>query len=204
MTLYIGDVHGKFKRYGKLLKDNYDTIQVGDMGVGFMDGFGMTTSNPPFDKMVSWNARFIRGNHDNPEVCRNHRQWIKDGTRKDGVMYIGGAWSVDQAWRTPNESWWHDEELGIEELSMLVDKYEKYQPHTMVTHDCPESIVSFHYSSYDHTPSRTRAALQRMLTRHRPKLWVFGHWHHSFDQVIDGTRFVCLDELEMKELNHDG
>jgi len=38
--------------------------------------------------------------------------------------------------------------------------------------------------------------LQIMFDMHRPKLWIFGHYHQDFDDVIKGTRFVCLNELK--------
>jgi hypothetical protein len=50
-------------------------------------------------------------------------------------------------------------------------------------------------------PSLSRQAFNSMLQFHQPKVWVFGHWHRSFDNVINGTRFVCLDELETKEID---
>lgn len=34
-----------------------------------------------------------------------------------------------------------------------------------------------------------------MFTAHKPKLWLFGHWHMPFDEVVSGTRFICLAEL---------
>jgi hypothetical protein len=34
-----------------------------------------------------------------------------------------------------------------------------------------------------------------MFIGHKPKLWIFGHWHVPFDEVIAGTRFICLPEL---------
>ena len=52
-------------------------------------------------------------------------------------------------------------------------------------------------------PSRTRQAFQAMFEAHQPDLWVFGHWHHSFDGVLDGTRFVCLNELEARTFDFD-
>ena len=77
MTLikFIGDVHGKYGRYETILKNSdLPTIQVGDMGVGFFhrdyEGTLRPFANPPYDKMVAGNHRFIRGNHDNPYVCR--------------------------------------------------------------------------------------------------------------------------------------
>lgn len=34
-----------------------------------------------------------------------------------------------------------------------------------------------------------------MLEIHRPKVWVFGHYHIDKDFELNGTRFICLNEL---------
>ena len=142
MGNYIGDVHGKYARYEKIIADCPNTIQVGDMGVGFRRWpHGEPYANPPHAKMVTANARFIRGNHDSPSVCRNQSQWIPDGRIEDNTMFIGGAVSSDREFRHEEYSWWPDEELSHAELQELVDIYNIVRPEIMVTHDAPESIA---------------------------------------------------------------
>lgn len=63
----------------------------------------------------------------------------------------------------------------------------------MITHTCPSSVIGLVRGNKDYS-SRTDQALQSMLESHTPKLWVFGHFHTSFDEVINGTRFVCVDK----------
>jgi len=119
-------------------------------------------------------------------------------------MFVGGGLSVDRRMRTEGFDWWPDEELSIAALNALVNRYVDALPHTMVTHDCPESVadamMARHNLSKFTDPSRTRQAFQSMFELHRPRLWIFGHWHHSFDGVIDGTRFICLAELEARDI----
>lgn len=209
-TRFIGDVHGKFGRYKTILNSPHKTIQVGDLGVGFRSHVtGGWTSNPPFDTMVEKDARFIRGNHDNPECCRQHKRWIPDGQVEDNMMFIGGALSIDRAMRVEGYSWWPDEELSRDELNRMIDIYEHARPEIMVTHECPESIAAMIVagmrdlrsgSAMKMDPrfaSRTRMAFEAMRQHRsfRPKLWLFGHWHLPFDRVVDGTRFICLPEL---------
>ena len=207
---YIGDVHGKFPQYKKLVKDVPASIQVGDMGVGFrrIGGWNEGTfyGNPPHYAMVKGNHRFIRGNHDNPSVCRKHSQWIPDGTVEGDTMFIGGAVSIDRDMRTENYNWWEDEELSTPELNALVDKYIETKPRVMVTHECPEEIAvelerQFRRRKLEpQWASRTRQAFQSMWSSHSPELWIFGHWHNHFDQVLNGTRFICLAELDHIDL----
>jgi hypothetical protein len=40
-----------------------------------------------------------------------------------------------------------------------------------------------------------------MWETHQPELWIFGHRHVPFDQVANGTRFVCLAELEARDFD---
>jgi hypothetical protein len=147
MTLvrFIGDVHGKYGRYKKLIADVENSIQVGDMGVGFrrVGGFrdGELYSNPPHYAMARANHRFIRGNHDNPGECAKHSQWIDDGKIEGDTMFIGGAVSIDRALRQEGYNWWSDEELSAERLNELVDRFVQIRPRVMVTHDCPEEVA---------------------------------------------------------------
>lgn len=204
----IGDVHGKYAQYKRLIKDHPDTIQVGDMGVGFFKWpHGDVCPNPPHDVMVENNARFIRGNHDNPKACTQQSQWIPDGTVENGIMFIGGALSIDRARRTECFNWWPDEELSYAALNAMVDKYIQTKPRVMVTHDCPEEVGNYILNclpnlsggAWKKLEGRTPHAFQSMFSAHSPELWVFGHWHYSFDHVFRNTRFVCLNELELKE-----
>jgi hypothetical protein len=201
---FIGDVHGKFRPYKRIIKDCAESIQIGDMGVGFRSfPHGEEHGNPPHYAMVPGH-RFIRGNHDNPGSCRGHSQWIPDGTIEGDMMFIGGAVSIDKAYRVEGYSWWPDEELSYAELDTLVGKYQDAKPRIMVTHDCPEEVakaVCYHHNMGKmNDGSCTRQALQAMLSCHSPELWIFGHWHVSIDFTANGTRFICLNELEYKDI----
>lgn len=212
---FIGDVHGKFSPYKRLIKASPPTIQVGDMGVGFAalnpDSDKRWLTNPPYDAMLAGRHRFIRGNHDNPAVCRRHTQFIADGhfDTANSVMFVGGGFSIDHALRTENVDWWADEELSSKELYAMVDSYLGRRPRVMVTHDCPEEVavlVEYEARRGKLDPkfaSRTRQCFQSMWSAHSPKLWVFGHWHHHFDYVLRGTRFVCLAELQHMDFDLD-
>lgn len=202
--LYIGDVHGDHYSYRDLIKDRKTSIQVGDYGLGF--GIG----SPPEGH------RFIRGNHDHPQLCKEEAGWIPDGTFEEATstFFLGGAWSIDKNHRTWNIDWWPDEELRLEAFEEAKLLYQKSKPETVVTHDCPSSIsleyfvkgssldLSYskgHYSNYQFL-TRTGEFLEQFFRLHQPKLWVFGHWHTSLDVVVNGTQFVCLGIKEAREL----
>ena len=205
---FIGDVHGKYSPYKTLIKEVPASIQVGDMGVGFMkdtpDGEKKFMQNPPHDTMKKGNHRFIRGNHDNPTVCKTQPFWIKDGHYEDDMFFVGGGLSIDRHWRIEGQTWWADEELSYREFSKIQEKYLDLKPKIMVTHDCPEAIAgqimnTSNFQKLD-DPSITRQALDNFFQLHKPELWIFGHWHLSFQRNILGTQFICLNELEILDV----
>lgn len=210
MTVYIGDVHGKFREYYHLIKrlgPDVNSVQVGDFGI--FGGEWSASENYWENLITSKNPngyhRRIRGNHDNPNIFWNYSAAIKDGLVEDSkngpIMHIGGALSYDRVYRKEGRTWWPEEELGHVELWDMTEEYEKVKPFRMVTHDCPDEVATRFFSIYPtEDPSRTRQAFQSMWEVHQPKEWVFGHWHQHRDQVINGTRFICLPELQTIKL----
>lgn len=204
---YFGDIHGNLDWYARRLAEcPHPTVQVGDYGIGFVKN----TIARRFDPT---RHRFIRGNHDNPAKCTVQENWIADGTVEttatgNKIMYIGGASSIDRAYRIEGVSWWPDEQCSVQQLNDFVDLYIQTKPDIMITHECPETVADGLCAVYNKTkfvdPSRTRQAFESMLHFHRPKLWIFGHWHHDLDWLYQGTRFVCLDEFSHIDINVNG
>lgn len=203
---FIGDVHGKWTRYKKLIKDAPRSIQVGDFGVGFYNPRTETYSRPPHDAMAKGDHKFIRGNHDNPTQCRSHPCWIPDGTLlDDSIFCIGGALSIDKHLRTEGWDWCADEELSYKEFLQLIQTYEEVKPRVVVSHECPEEVVTrvllsknkFKYN----IPSITRQFFDNLMQVHKPDLWIHGHWHFDYHAVIDGVEFIGLGELSHIDLD---
>lgn len=202
-TRLIGDIHGKWYEYQLITQPiNHNSIQVGDFGIGF--GQGDYWHDKVNDFHASKQHRFIRGNHDNPSICKNDMVgYIQDGLIENNIMFVGGAWSIDKDYRTPGVSWWQDEELSIPQFNAIIDTYSVVKPDIMITHDCP-SLAAYHMfvrSGKNLGPkalylSRTGEALQAMFEIHQPKHWFFGHWHHTINMTIDGTMFQCIGELD--------
>lgn len=211
LTRIIGDIHGETYYYMKHclkqgLRHGTDyvperSIQVGDFGIGFAGQYW-------HDEMNKWmkdnpTHRFIRGNHDDPAICKTMAGYICDGTVENDVMYIGGAWSIDHMLRTEGVNWWRDEELSVEQFNTVFDTYKAAKPRVVITHDCPTQVAwDLFVSRKDSIASgvqiktRTGEALQAMWEVHQPELWVFGHWHYTRDITLSGTKFQCLGELD--------
>lgn len=180
--MLLGDVHAKFDRLPK----TGNIVQVGDFGVGFGEV-------PP----LSPTFRFIRGNHDNPELCRTLPNYLGDyGYTEDGIFFAGGAYSVDQKARMPYVTWFPDEELSYTQMDAAIDLYRGAD--LVISHDCPQTIAKEHLGV--ERPSNTRRFLEAIWAIKAPKVWVFGHHHTSMRVQRGETLFICLNELETLEL----
>jgi len=188
---FVGDIHGKFKDYLELIKGSDKSIQVGDFGIGFG-----TVKNPVPNP--SGDHNFIRGNHDNPHLCKENPHWIKDGTFVNSMFFIGGAFSTDFCLRTESVDWWTEEEMTILELNKLIDVYEIHKPNIVISHDCPRIATPFPEYKIN---TRTSQALDAMYDIHKPKLWIFGHYHQDIDIVVDGTRFICVNMMKTIDID---
>lgn len=206
-TRIIGDTHGASQQLYELICNMPEHVtaamQVGDMGIGFgQSDYWLETLDLT---MVSANARFIRGNHDKPALCKTLSSYVRDCTVEKHVMYLGGAWSIDHAYRTEGVNWWKDEELSYAQLADAIELYEACKPRVMITHDCP-TIAAKHMfldtgllpggSDAKLYPNRTSSALQAMYDMHEPDFWFFGHYHNTVEMKIGNTRFHCLGELD--------
>lgn len=218
LTRIIGDIHGKFYDYEveclkmgfRHNKENVPThsVQVGDFGVGFASNYWHNELNKwMYDNPTH---KFIRGNHDSPQKCKEMHGYILDGSVDGNVMYVGGAWSIDHAFRTEGVDWWADEELSVEELNKIYDRYVLYKPKILITHDCPTTVAYDMFIANGKSltgtyqiKTRTGEALQAMFDAYQPKFWFFGHWHHTRQATINGTRFVCLGELDYVDVDFD-
>jgi len=188
MTLVIGDIHGKTDEYLKIINRCQSSIQLGDYGFSY-DSF--KEIDPKFHV-------FFAGNHDNFDIVDSCPNYLgRFGyTSFNGIsfFFVGGAYSIDQWARTEGKSWWKKEELSYKESSKCLDEYVKCQPDIVLSHDCPGIVSAAMFNKTDRT--RTRQLLGEMFARWKPRYWLFGHWHESKRVEINGTKFICLAELE--------
>ena len=218
----IGDVHGhisegqactlprnKGKYYLDLIKDCEYSLQLGDMGFDYSPLMGLD-----FGRHC-----FIGGNHDNYDVTEDIPNYVKDfGKLNMGgieVFYCRGAFSIDKEdrLRIKHKCWWAEEELTYAEGLRALASYERAKPKIMVTHDCPIQIARLIGNpqvlrNYGFNPTTfntsTQQLLQAMFEIHQPDLWVFGHFHQNWQEEVNGTKFICVDELNYITLNERG
>jgi predicted phosphodiesterase len=201
LITFVGDVHGHVQSLNQIIQrheKHNPVIQVGDIGIGF-NGKDNTTAFASHS-----NFFFIRGNHDNPEQCRKNPRYLGDfGYNSNfNLFYISGAWSIDQNMRLEGRDWWPEEELSMAQCGEVVDLWLKIKPDYVVTHEGPyaatHSILGLCGGRKINT--RTGQLLDQLWEYHKPQLWIFGHWHVSKTQIIKGTEFITLAELEEKTL----
>jgi len=205
--IFIGDIHGKWPSYFKIIRkiSPQKSIQVGDCGFGFSR---RKKPRAPWDM----DHRFIRGNHDDPKEANAHPNCLGDyGVTEEGIFFVAGGYSVDYKWRqdemllnpgTP-PLWWADEEIAESKFEKILELYGISKPTIVVSHDCPSEIRDIILAKGDMPPLRNRTSdglLSAMFKAHQPAFWIFGHYHESFNAVINSTKFVCLAELEMFEV----
>lgn len=193
---FIGDIHGRFDDYFSVIKklDMDSSLQLGDFGLGF--------PNKEDPKEWNLNHKFIRGNHDNPRICREHPNYLGDYgyLLEQDMYYISGAWSIDASARVEGLNIWKDEELRYDELSKVVEEVKETKPRIIVSHDCPSSIRGELFGFDRFYDTKTGQAFTSIFDSYQPTWWIFGHYHRGKQKRINGTHFVCLQELECCEI----
>lgn len=181
---FIGDIHGNLKYLESVLTDGIN-IQVGDFGFGFV-------KVPEYP-----NLKFIRGNHDNPELCYKSPMFLGDYGEFNGVFFVSGASSHDWKLRTPGYDCWINEELSNEQFDSAIGLWKTSDAKIFVSHDAPDRIT-VDYLQNDR--NKTSWALQTMLEIKKPDIWIFGHHHLSLDFMADGVRWIGINKLQYRDI----
>lgn len=205
----IGDLHYA-PEYHKSIMKKYDyTIQVGDCGF-------------KYDYLKDFDSnkhKWVGGNHDNYDIARNYPHYLGDYglyevPGRAPIFFVRGAWSIDHESRkqymkrVPSEKvWWEEEELSMQDLNKAIDLYKTAKPEFVISHEAPFSVLHnvcapgfprrFGYPQ-DIIKTKTSFCLEEMLKYHKPKEWVFGHYHKSWADEVNGIKFQCLDINEVK------
>ncbi len=233
-----GDTHGNTVAIRRALR--YAQVEgcdelfvVGDFGFGWSrsstgDAFVESVSRAAisYDIDVYW----LDGNHENFDLLEGYGYFKHDGpveicervfyvprgtVLKRGVhniLVIGGAYSVDKAYRTEGHSWWPQEEITYEDLEKCADACAEAGTIDVVfSHDAPNSAfvaamsiaVDGDLAEMQHLVWKNdqqfpgacpnRASLELILQATKPTLWVHGHYHSAYDVDLNGTRVLALD-----------
>ena len=157
-----------------------------------------------FEEKYPWTTLFLDGNHENfvhlkkfprgkwhggqVSYLSEHCRWLHRGQvytiEEKTFLTIGGAYSIDKAWRQPGISWWPDEaitedDIRIAELNLAAHKY---KVDYVLTHCAPYPIFfeialqeQFQITTGDGT--KNELLLQQINEKTTFKKWYFGHYH---------------------------
>lgn len=195
----IGDVHGKYERYYRIIRQTElhpHTVQLGDFGFKYNT---LTNLDPNHHKVLG-------GNHDNYDIIHKYPHYLGDyGIGIVGQVeffYYRGAYSIDRQYRTVGIDWWENEQVNIDQFLKARELYREIKPKIVITHDCPEVMVPTYIGNTARIYQNiTGWALNELFNIHQPDLWVHGHYHVSKTTTFGKTKFVCLKELETLEID---
>lgn len=187
MKLYfIGDIHGQLDRYYSILdslEEDACSIQIGDLCFGY--------ENKPMLKKLDQRHRFIRGNHDHPEISAEHPNYLGDyGYIEEwDLFYLSGAYSPNYRRLQQYINWWPTEQLSYTKFAEAIRLYDEVKPKYVCTHDAPKTISK--QMGYGNN-NITQTALELMSEMHAPEQWIFGHYHRKATFKKDGTKYRCV------------
>lgn len=208
--LVLGDTHGSTQEAVFAVQNaaalNIDTIiQCGDFGLwpgkGGMDYLDelnaelmdndihlvwVDGNHEDFDQLERyvahnpknmWGQVFIRSNIlYSPRGCK---------FKLEGKMFmtVGGAVSIDKAYRKQGVSWWPQEQLTDVELDYILAKHEASPGKIdyLFTHDCPTNAPFRERLKNDPDSQVHRQRMDRLGKAVKPGMWFHGHMHTKYD-----------------------
>lgn len=166
----------------------------------------------------SFTTLFVDGNHENFNALEEYPEdTFKDAKvhrLRDSVFHIqrgetmvlnglkflfmGGAHSVDKAFRKEGVSWWSQEVPSEEDWERAFKAASGID--VVVTHEAPSEVVGELFGYEADSISHKMQMLFDSMTEPKPKVWFFGHHHSNKKLIKDGTFFFCVYE-DIVELN---
>ena len=224
MIYLTGDTHGRFDRIAAFcdkMQTSRDDILIilGDVGVNFYLGALDAQRKKRLAKLPI-TLLCIHGNHERrPESIPFYmeQEW-RGGTvyseerypnilfAKDGEVYdldgkkavaIGGAYSIDKAWRVDGQSWWADEQPSPEIKARVEASLERlnWKVDIVLSHTTPlkyEPVEVFlpgiDQSKVDKSTEEWLDAIEEKLGYQK---WYCGHYHT--EKKIDRLQIMFTD-----------
>lgn len=218
--LAVGDLHGDWSSLNRLIsKKNPDIIlQCGDFG--WWPQFEI--KRPVlYGQHKKWLLRGIKPGNAKIYWCDgNHESYLHLQQYQNGkthqmyknvyycsrgsvvnlpddrrVLFMGGASSVDKNKRTPGLDWFPEENISQIDLDRALN-IPRADIDIVVSHTCPDLFFT-DQERVEKENDGNRKALNEILMKHRPNLWLFGHWHREISGMYEGpdfkTSFLGLD-----------
>lgn len=221
----LGDLHGDLQWARRAVRATAEIgvtriFQVGDAGFCWpgRDKYKFDRKLDKTLKELGVELVFIDGNHDaHPELRRLPVEDDGLARLRDQILYLprgarihhagldigalGGAYSIDQQWRSQGKDWWPEEEVHPSDVERLIARG---PIDVLLAHDAPICVAGL--DSQFHIPDVTvqRANLSRQLLQDalealKPRQVFCGHWHQrrtfefDHDELRASTRIDVLD-----------
>lgn len=217
MITVVGDVHGKYKEYYKIVKNKEYSIQLGDFG------FSSAWNNLAYSNLDSDKHKVLGGNHSDYDIAPNVPHYLGDFGEitldNKKIFFIRGGLSIDRVYRVGEElsgaskTWWSQEELNFTQMLECIALYKKLKPNIVISHVPPQRFISKifgnkdngtlkRYKFHDGFSENTALLNNHLLNIHIPNIWISGHMHKSYQEeyLTCNMKFVSLAELETFDL----
>lgn len=208
--------------------DNFILIHVGDAGEGYggqslADDYHLGQLEKYCEKN-NGKILIVRGNHSNPDYYFpphwtekfKHISFVPDYTyltlNDKKFLFVGGGLSIDRV-RSLQEmrdggftSYWKNENFILPEFYHELPKCDVLVTHIPTTKTYP--FVGFDRIRYyllndpplEQELVEEKEKAYKLCQQVKPKLSLFGHWHTSHTEEIDGILYKCLDINEVVDL----
>ena len=216
---FLGDVHAE----SPLMRDFLNSeekycLQLGDFGFIFKyNDWKWNKFLNHFEKNYPNKMIFtVLGNHENYDSiekmpvkdmfgarCRKIRSNVYAIERGEilsieglNILCIGGADSIDKAWRQDGISWWTQEKISDADIKKTVEKGLTCSFDMICSHAMPAFFMLQNFTPCFQTGSEF--SLEKIYCDiennggHIP-LWIGGHVHNSIDMTYNDTLFRSLD-----------
>ena len=213
---FIGDIHGDHRSAYRSVQSvvvdgNAERVFfVGDFGWDFSDKFldAMSSIGSEFNV----NIEFIDGNHEDfnrlysfpiengYRALRDNVLHIPRGTVMNigghNVLFIGGASSIDKAYRKEGESWWPQELITDHDITTAMHNVGDKDITVVVSHEAPflpygrsDDFLPLEVAAVSQSQ---REKLQYILNQTQPSLWYHGHHHIRYTDTRDNCKIRGL------------
>ncbi len=225
MLRVIGDVHAQIGRADLFTRDSSPYLEI-IAGRRLLNSVGGHGDRETYEQLIGHvdvgRHRFFPGNHEHYDGLPPHSLGDFGPVHWGGVdfFFVRGAWSTDrellvQLGREQGKTlWFKQEELTDEEMHAALEEYSQTRPRIVLSHDAPTHVarLAWHNARRFSAPnpkaafcaSRTTDFLERLLEKHRPRLWLFGHHHRDWRHKEGGTFFICVGELSYVDIDSAG
>lgn len=217
MIYVLGDLHGNWsalKRTAEFINSDDTIIQLGDFGIYSTELFYLKEA---FPKGYPCKVFIVDGNHEDFNIIN---EWSKDDLTefhknffyvprgyvmeidKQLFGFLGGAESIDKAWRTNRIDWFAEERIQESDIETLVRNVNNRQLDVLITHSPPEFVNRVYFPRLREEDwqlplgwiDESAVRVNKVHWALRPKKHYCGHMHANITH--DTIHIVNINEIK--------